>query len=158
MTFSLENRLISTPLKYGGIGGGVVIVLYLIFYFLGRNPLNDVKLIDIFLLAVFIFFSIREFRDRFNDRTLHFWQGVTGGMITYMTIAILSALFILILTEWIDPNIMTNYIDTRIELLQKNKEALVESIDEASYYEALEGVKKTTPMDITIDDFLKKNL
>ena len=157
-TFSFKNKLISVPLKYGVIGGGLVILLYMIFYFLGKNPIVEIKLVDILILAVFIFFSLKEFRDRYNNRELHFWQGVSGGMITYFSIAIISALFILILLVVIDPGITTNYIESRIALINENKEQLVESINEQAYIDALAGVKKTTPLDLAFDDFLKKSI
>ena len=69
----------------------------------------------------------------------------------------ISALFILVLTVIIDPGITTNYIDSRIELLNENQETLIESINEQAYVDALEGVKDTTPLDLAFDDFLKKN-
>jgi hypothetical protein len=58
----LKNKLISVPLKYGAIGGIIVIILNLLFYFSGRNPLVEIKYIDIPLLVIFIFFALKEFR------------------------------------------------------------------------------------------------
>ena len=156
--FSLKNKLIAIPLKYGAIGGVLVILLYLVFYFLGKNPIIEIKLVDILLLAIFIFFCLKEFRDKYNHHELHFWQGVTGGMIAYFSIALISAAFILLLLVVIDPDITTNYIETRIELINENKENLIESINEQAYIDALEGVKKTTPLDLAVDDFLKKSI
>ncbi len=155
---SLKNKLISIPLKYGAIGGGLVIILFLVFYFLGKNPIIEIKFVDILLLGIFIFFCLKEFRDRHNNRELHFWQGVTGGMITYFTIAIISSIFILILLVIIDPNLTTNYIESRIALLNENKDTLIESINEQAYIDAVAGVKETTPLDLAIDDFLKKSI
>ncbi len=135
-----------------------MIMLILVFYFLGKNPLIEIKLVDIPVLAIFIFFGLKEYRDRHNNKELHFWQGITGGMITYFSIAIISALFILLLTVIIDPQITTNYIESRIQLLNENKDTLVESINEQAYIDALAGVKKTTPLDLAMDDFLKKSI
>lgn len=157
-TISLQNKLIAVPLKYGVIGGGLVILLFLVFYFLGGNPLVEIRFVDILLLAIFIFFSIKEFKDRYNNKELHFWQGVTIGMIAYFSIAIISAMFILVLTVVIDPDLTTNYIETRIELLNENRETLVESINEQAYMDAVAGVKDTGPVDLAIDDFLKKSI
>jgi hypothetical protein len=156
--FSLDNKLISVPLKYGAIGGLLVIILNFVFYFIGKNPLVEIKFIDIPLLVIFIFFALKEFRDRYNQNELHFWQGVTGGMITFFTLAIISALFILVLLIAIDPGITTNYIESRIALLNENKQTLIESIDEQAYIDALAGVKETTPVDLALDDFLKKSI
>jgi hypothetical protein len=42
--------------------------------------------------------------------------------------------------------------------LNENKDALIESINEQAYIDALNGVEETTPMDLAIDDFLKKSI
>lgn len=157
-TFSLKNKLIAVPLRYGIIGGGITILLFLIFYFLDMNPLANIKMVDMFILAIFIFFALKEFRDRYNDRQLHFWQGMTGGVVTYLTIAIISAIFILIMTVIIDPDMTTKYIDGLTKLLIDNRQSMVETINEESYLEALAGVAETTPFDLALDDFLKKSM
>lgn len=156
--FSLDNKLISVPLKYGAIGGLFVIILNFVFYLTDKNPLVEIKFIDIPLLVIFIFFALKEFRDRYNQDKLHFWQGITGGMVTFFTLAIISGLFILVLLLAIDPGITTNYIESRIALLNENKQTLIDSIDEQAYINALAGVKETTPFDLALDDFLKKSI
>lgn len=156
--FSLKNKLVSVPLRYGVIGGGVVILLFLIFYFLNLDPLVNIKMIDVFILAVFIFFALKEFRDQHNNRQLHFWQGMTGGVINYLTIAVISAIFILVMTVIIDPEMTTKYIESRIELLNQNKQTLIETMDEKTYQDTVAGVKETSAFDLALDDFLKKSM
>jgi len=133
-------------------------LLFLIFYFLDLDPLVNIKIIDLFLLAIFIFFALKEFRDRYNDRHLHFWQGMTGGMISYLSLAILSALFIFIMTVIIDPELTTKYIESRIALLMENRQTLVDQMDEDTFVRAIEGVRETTGIDLALDDFLKKSI
>jgi hypothetical protein len=156
--FSLKNRLIAVPLKYGLIGGGVAVLLFIIFYLLDLNPLVNIRLIDMVILGIFIFFTLKEFRDMYNNGTLHFWQGMTGGVVNYLTIAIISSIFILVMTVIIDPEMTTNYIEGRILLLQENKQTLIDTMDEDTYKEALAGVEKTTGFDLALDDFLKKSV
>lgn len=153
-----KNRLFSIAVKYGLIGGLLVVFLYLLFYFLGKNPLLEIKYIDLPILGIFIFFALKEFKVRFNDGELRFWQGITGGMITYVTIAVISGIFILILLNVIDPGITQSYIESRVSLLNENKETLIESINEQAYTDALEGVQNTTATDLALDDFLKKSI
>ena len=155
---SMQNKLVAIPLKYGIIGGCVVILLILIFYFLDLNPLVNIKVADLLILSIFIFFSLKEFRDRYNDRQLHFWQGMTGGVINYLTIAMISAVFILLMTVIIDPEITTKYVEGRIELLNENRQTLIDTMDEETYLKAVAGVKETTGLDLALDDFLKKSI
>ena len=156
--FSLNNNLVRVPLRYGIIGGSVVILLFLIFYFLDLDPIINIKIIDLLILAIFIFFALKEFRDRYNNRELHFWQGMTGGVINYLSIAIISALFILVMTVIIDPELTTKYIEGRIELLNQNRQTLVDTMDEETFMDAMAGVQETSPMDLALDDFLKKSI
>ena len=154
----LKNRLVSVSLRYGVIGGAIIIFLFLLFYFLNRNPLLEIKYIDLPLLGIFIFFALKEFKVRYQDGELRFWQGITGGMITYLTIAVISGLFILVLLNLIDPGITESYIESRVALLVENKQTLIESINEQAYIDAMEGVQSTTAVDLALDDFLKKSI
>ena len=154
----LKHKLFTVPFRYGLIGGGLVIVLFIVFYLLQLDPLVNIKIIDMLLLAIFIFFALKEFRDRYNNRQLHFWQGMTAGVTCYLTVAITSALFILIMTVIIDPAMTTNYIEGRLALLSENQEKLVETMDEQAYADAVAGVNATTPTDLALDDFLKKSI
>lgn len=156
--FSLENKLVAIPFRYGIIGGGTVIILFLVFYFLDLDPLVNIKLVDVLILAIFIFFALKEFRDVYNNRELHFWQGMTGGVINYVTIAMISAIFILVMTVIIDPELTTKYIEGRIALLNENRQTLVETMDEETFEEAISGVMGTNAIDLALDDFLKKSI
>jgi hypothetical protein len=54
--FSRKNKLITVPLKYGGIGGILVILLFMIFYFLGKN--HSLRLSSsIYLYWLYLYFS-----------------------------------------------------------------------------------------------------
>lgn len=156
--FSFRNKLFAVPFRYGLLGGAVVLMLFLVFYFLELDPLVNIKMIDLLILAIFIFFAVKEFRDQHNHRNLHFWQGMSAGVVTYVTIAVISSIFILLMTVMIDPEMTTNYIEGRIQLLNENKPTLVEAMDEKTFLEAVAGVEKTTPVDLAIDDFIKKSV
>ncbi|NJN27788.1 MAG: DUF4199 domain-containing protein [Cyclobacteriaceae bacterium] len=154
----MKNKLLAVSLKYGIIGGMVSVLFFLILYALDQNPLVSVKVLDIFLLAIFIFFSIKEFRDGYNTRGLHYWQGMSVGVLTYLGIAMVSAFFILLMTTLVDPELTANYITTRIDLLDTNKQSLIETIDSNTYQEAVAGVKGTSGLDLALDDYLKKSI
>ena len=62
------------------------------------------------------------------------------------------------MTVIIDPEMTTKYIESRITLLSENRQTLVEAMDEKTYLEAVAGVKETTPLDLALDDFLKKSM
>jgi len=152
-----KNQLIRTGVLYGAIGGAIVIVLMLGLYFMGRNPLIDIRIVDVVVLSVFLVFSMREFRDKFNNGALHYWQGVSIGMVTYIVTALISAIFILVFVEFIKPDILQEYVTNRLELLDLNKQQLIDTINADAYEKAVEGVKKTKASDLALDDLLKKS-
>ncbi len=154
----MDNKLIAIPLKYGAIGGGFLVLLFLIFYFFDLDPLTNIKIIDAIIICIFTFFATKEFRDRYNDRQLHFWQGMTVGMINYLSIALISALFILIMTSIVDTGMVPEYVAGRVALLIENKENLIETMNQDTFQNALDGVKTTTSFDLALDDFLKKSI
>ena len=153
----IKSPLIRVGLLYGVLGGAVAMILVLGLHFMDRNPLIDIRIVDVVILAVFLVFSMREFRDRYNYGALHYWQGISIGMITYFLTALISALFILVFIRFIDPDILQQYIDNRLTLLEQNKQQLIETINEQAYSKAVTGVKETTAFDLALDDLLKKS-
>lgn len=155
---SNTHPLVTVPVKYGLFGGFFSIVLFLILYFLGKNPLVVAGIFDfgLILIPIFIFFSIKEFRDYRNNKELRFWQGMTVGFINYVTIATVSALFIWLFLTLIDEQLLTSYIGDRTALLVENKQQFIESLGDITYEETLVELENTTAYIIAVDDFLKK--
>ncbi len=150
--------MIKVALKYGIAGGAFFIILFLILYYTNENPLIYSKLIDVFILLIFLVFAIREFRQVYNNGKLHFWQGMSVGILTYIGMAMISAVFIYIITTIVDPQLLTHYIESRMIMLEENKDTLIETINEQAYLKSISGVKNTTAFDLALDDFLKKSI
>ena len=153
----IKNPILGIPLKYGLIGGGLVIGLILFLYLMDKNPLSNARYSDLFVLLIFILFAIKEFRDVYNNKVLHFWQGLSVGMITALTIAILSSVCIAVICI-ADPNLLPAFVSEKIEFVNQNKASLIETIDERAYSDTIRGLKETTITDMALDDFLKKTL
>ncbi len=155
---SLRNPLIAVPLKYGLAGGVLSIFMFLVLYFIDKNPLIVYRGFDFsfLLIPIFIAFSIKEYRDRWNDRSLRFGEGMTVGFLNYLMIAILSAGFVWIFLSVIDPDLLRGYIADRSSLLSNMKGQMVEQLGEDVYQQTLAQVQQTTAYIIALDDFLKK--
>ncbi|MDA1121586.1 MAG: DUF4199 domain-containing protein [Bacteroidetes bacterium] len=76
----IKNPLISVPLKFGLIGSGLFMAMFLVTYFIEKNPLIDLKLFDFILIPIFLFTAMKQYRDYANDNILHFWQGMTSAL------------------------------------------------------------------------------
>ena len=154
----VKNPLVNVPLKFGTLGGGLVILMFIITYFLGKNPLIDLKFFDFIIIPIFIFFSLKEFRDFRNGGILHFWQGMTIGVLNYLALAVLSAIFTLVFLSFIDSQLIDLYIEDRVTIIDLKKEELIEQMGEETYVKSREDVLSISSGVLALDDFLKKCL
>jgi hypothetical protein len=145
-----------TPVKFGLIGTGIHIFIFFIYYFIGANPLIEMYTIDIFILPVFLYFGIREYRDYNNNKLLSFGQGMTAGLILYVLIATLTAVFAYFFLEYGDSGLMESYVQNRITKLTGNEQKIIEEMGQASYDESLNQLKVTTSKTLALDNFLKR--
>jgi len=106
----IRNQLVNVPVKFGLIGSGLFMLMFVITHYIGKNPLIDLKIFDFILIPIFLFAAMKEFRDFRNNKILHFWQGMTVGFLTFMSIGILSGFFIFIALEYIRPSFLPEYI------------------------------------------------
>jgi hypothetical protein len=146
-----------TSLKYGLIGGALIIVLFFVLIYLDVNPLIANKRLDFgfLILPLFVFFGIKEFRDIRNSKQLRFWQGMTVGFFTYIFLALTSALFILLILN-LNTELLEQYIVDRSLLIENNKAQIIENLGEEVYSITYQDLQNITPMVLAIDDFLKK--
>ncbi len=86
----LRHPLIRVPFRYAIIGIVLYGTLFLLLYFLGYNPLVIGRPWDFgfFLIPLMVFISIKDFKSNYNDGELRFWQGMSGGFITYFFLAV----------------------------------------------------------------------
>lgn len=155
---NLKNPFISTPIKFGITGAVLIITMFLVFYFSSANPLVEMGMFDFFILPIFLFLGIKEFRDTFNNKLLEFWQGMTLGFICYLVIAILTSLFILIFVTVINPEVLDTYIASRLDILEGGKANIIEKMGEASYQESFVEIQQISLTDVILDNFLKKTM
>ena len=148
----------AVPLKFGLVGGAMSALLFASIYFFGKNPLVVYRQFDFgfLLLPLFLFFSIREFRDFGNNRELRFWQGMTVGFLTYIGIAFISALFVWVFVSFVDDQLLAGYVGDRLRLLSIMKEEMVARMGEAVYEKAYSEVQGINAFEVAADDFLKK--
>lgn len=152
----INHPLVKVPAKFGAFGAVMVIAMFLLFYFSGSNPLIEMGMFDFFIIPIFLFFGIKEFKDSYNRRTLEFWQGMTAGFVVYFTVALVSSFFIFLFLSFTDGEIMDNYISDRLTILEEKREAIIEEMGEPTYAESETEIKSITPIDIVFDNFLKK--
>ena len=151
------SPLVRVAGKYGAIAGLLLTVGLIIIYYAGKHPLLINILFDLRILvfALFIFVALKEFKDDFNQKVLHFWQGLYAGIIVYISSATVASLLIWVFAGWIEPEFVTTFIDQSLTNLETNKEIIIESLGEDKYNAAISGLPSTTAGNLAFDYFLK---
>ncbi len=151
-----QTLLVRIAGRYGFYGSLVTMVALVSLFYLNRHPYLIPFIFDlrIYLFALFIFFSIKEFRIS-NQNVLHFWQGISIGLITYVLIAFLASIFIGIFAKWIEPTFVSEYVRLTIDNLSQNREAMIATLGEDRFNAVIKNLPSTTAGDLAFDYFLK---
>lgn len=148
--------MVWVPLKYGLIAASFVIILFFTIQIVGKNPLNQLWLFDLFLLPVFILIMLIEFKRGHNYGVLHFWQGMTTGFILYMLVAVVSSVFLFIYVKYLAPELLDNLIVLDLQYLESRNADYQNSPE--IYQRIYESIKNNDAIDIMMDNFGKKAL
>lgn len=92
------------------------------------NPIFDMRL---FLFGVFIFFTLKEFKDRFTEGILYFWQGMIGSYVFLAVFASLMGVMILVFSQ-LYPEFVVSYTEQSVALLRQNTD-FVEKIGKEQF-------------------------
>ncbi len=149
------NNYFNGAYLFGLAGGGLCAVAFLIVYFLGHEPVSFTEIFGYFLLPIFVFFGIKNFRDNMNGGELYFSQGMTVGFFVYSILALISAGVIFMFLH-LDPSVFDSYKTSNLALLEEKREIIIAQIDEASYNSTLDNILNMTIFDVAINDFLRK--
>ncbi len=147
-----------TSLKFGLMGGILIVILFVVMVFFEINPLVASKKLDFgfIILPIFIFFSVKEFRDFKNEGKLRFWQAIALGMLTLFILSALSAIIVWSFLSLFSDDFLKQYIIDRTYLLEEYKPMILESTSEEVYERTFQDLQNVTPAILAFDDFLKK--
>ncbi|OEK03421.1 hypothetical protein BFP97_18695 [Roseivirga sp. 4D4] len=147
--------------RYGLAGGLMAIVAFLVFFYLDQEPWRNLIsfMLDILIVGLFSFLSIKDFRSNYNNGELRFYHGMSLGFICYSTIAFVFAIFYLVFMQWIEPDFLNMFIETAKSDMELRKDMIlqgVESDPEIYFAEQLASLDKITKSSLIFDSFLKK--
>lgn len=152
-----NNPLVFVPLRFGLYGAGMSILSLLFLFYMGKHPLLLNPVLDVRwpLFIIFIFFSMKTFKDQYTGGIMHFWQGMVIGFINYMSMAMLVAVFIQIFAGIESTEFLSQYIQLATEQIENNRVALSESISEDTLNQTLLDLPKTQAVHLAADYLLK---
>ena len=144
------------PVKYGLIGSVLIAILFVILFYSNKHPLLIPIIIDfrLLLIPLFVFVSIKEFRDYRNSKLLHYWQGMAIGFLCYLAIGLISSIFILVFSNF-EPNFIIQYVDISTAQLINNKQQVINAVGEEAFNRTIQKMPLTTSLDLALDYLLK---
>lgn len=131
-------------IRWGAIASVLAVSLLVTMFYLGRHPLLVSPFLDfrIILYGIFIFFSLREFRDYHQQGELYFWQGMIGSLILVGVAGILAATLFWIFGT-LETEFVPSYIRQMTDYLKNFSEEDIQRIGKDVFESNLKGLPST---------------
>jgi hypothetical protein len=153
---SMKTVFTQIGLRYGLIGGVFAILMFFIMIFMDKIPLVSMRLFDFILIPVFLFLSVKHFKEYANNGELRFWQGMTVTFFTYLILSLTSALFIYVYLTWFNYPLFEEFVQLQVDKIVLNREQIINQTSEAQYEQLLNGMQNSKVIHSAIDDVFKK--
>jgi Protein of unknown function (DUF4199) len=113
----------STVYRYGIYSMLTIVLLSAVHFFLVVPNVESANAeiagyLTMLISMVFVFIGIKHYRDKVNNGSLTFWQGIKVGVLIVLIPSIAFGLFDLLYTEVINPDWLENYY---AEMVEKTK-------------------------------------
>jgi uncharacterized membrane protein len=109
-----------TSMRYGLIGGLVMVVISLLLYLLNLHEITWLSTVVMLgVLGVFIYLGLVEHRDKDLGGYMKYGRGVGTGTLIAVFMGIIGAVYLYIFLSFIDQSVIT-------DALNKTREAMVE--------------------------------
>jgi len=134
------NLLVKSPLKFSLIAIAFVVLMFFILIFLDKNPViysSNIIFIGP-LMAIFLFFGIKVFRDT-NPDGLRFWQGFSIGILYTLFFTLFYAILLWMDGSLFDTNHFDEYRAMITEKIVAGKAMLIDQMGEDGYQDYLKS-------------------
>jgi hypothetical protein len=124
-------------------------------YYLGRHPLITSPFLDfrILLFGIFIFFTLKEFRDYEQDGVLYYPQAMIGGLAVIMIMTTITSIMLQIFGT-IEKDFVVTYIEQVTAYLRSFSKEDIERVGKEIYDRNLEALPSTNISKLTITYFV----
>jgi len=101
-----------------------LIVFFLITLGIGKKLSFELQevigYVGIILCLIFVYFGIRQYRDKVNGGTLSFGQGIKVGLLIVLLPALLFGIFDVVYSTYINPGFYDAYCSAQLAKLQES--------------------------------------
>jgi len=151
------SLMIKPSIKYSVLCGVFLTGLFFVSIAFGSNPLIEVRhlIFDLAIFFLFIFFAGKEYKDVGNAGILHFWQGISLGIIVFIPAVIIFSLTIYIILE-LNPTLIDVYKKAAKALQESQRELFLEVYSEETLQKQIREVDLISSIDLVLKTFWKK--
>ena len=152
----MTKILLKISVRYGAAAGILAFVLLVVMYSLGPHPLLVSPFLDFrtLLFGIFIFFTLKEFRDFNQEGTLYFWQGMLGGFFVIFIATMITSFLLWLFGSWKE-EFVVSYIAQITTYLKSFPKADIERIGKEVYERNLNALPTTNILDLTQTYFMQ---
>jgi hypothetical protein len=139
------SPLVSIGIRNGVVAGVLIILLLMAtYYFFDRHPLMVSPLMDfrVLLFGVFIFFTLKEFREDHHRGALYFWQGMMGSFVFILIAGTIASLLLLVFCFY-ESAFTADYVKAMTEYLKTFPQEDIDRIGKEVYQRNLEQLPST---------------
>jgi hypothetical protein len=124
-------------------------------FYLGRHPLVTSPFLDfrILLFGIFIFFTLKEFRDYEQGGVLYFAQAMIGGLAVVMIMTIITSIMLQIFGS-LEKDFVTTYIEQVTAYVKSFSREDIERVGKEIYDRNLAALPTTNVSKLTITYFI----
>jgi len=151
----MAKKLLLISARYGAVAGVLAFVLMVAMYYLGRHPLTTSPFLDfrILLFGIFIFFTLKEFRDYEQQGVLNFSQAMIGGLAVVMVTSLVTSPLLYLFGTWKD-EFVSDYIAQVTGYLSSFSEDDIARIGKDVYERNLRALPATNISNLSITYFV----
>ncbi len=149
------NKYLGSAYQFGGIGGVLSVVAFVILSFLRSDPTNLSLIFGYVITPISLFLAIKFFKEYTNQGFLSFAEGMSIGFVTYLLIALISGTGIWVILK-ISPDLFEEIKLSKLEVVGQNKETIIDQMGEDSFETTLFSVQNMIPWDVAFNDAIWK--
>jgi hypothetical protein len=149
------KKLLRISVRYGTVGGILAFILLIIMFYLGRHPLITSPFLDfrVLLFFLFLYFTLKEFRDYEQEGVLYFAQAMIGGLVVIMIMTTLTSIMLQIFGT-VEKDFVTTYIDQVTAYLKGFTKEDIERVGKEIYERNLAELPSTNISKLTVTYFV----
>jgi hypothetical protein len=151
------TKYLKTAYQFGVLGGILSGLSFYVLSLFNPDPTNLSLVFGYVITPFAVYLAIKFYKEFANEGFLSFAEGMTIGAVTYLILALLSALTIWGILES-SPSLFEAIQTAKWAVLEQNKEVIIGQVGQESFDLTQTNLKGMSPWDIAFNDGIWKIL